>query len=183
MVVKHVPIEPIIVKCFLVRLIFQVVFEIIDEPSILPEIIDKNSGPIAKIVLRPSKERSSNNFTFSNSRLVLNIKINGLSIPCDDGFGFKQFFNTIETFIAIGDYGGPWDDIRRVVLFVWVFVLFELFVDVFEAFNGSIFELSGVDFIKTILRGTCHSIRDSENFAFWKGGGLFGEHILNVQAV
>jgi hypothetical protein len=146
-VIKQVAIEPVIVPYFLVFFALQVLLKVIDKSCILAKIINEHSGTVSKIVLRSGKKRCRNDPTLPNGSFVLDIKINSFSIPGYNRLSFPQFFNTIQTLIAVGNDGGPGNDILMVILLHRIRVLVSLLAYLLELFNGMVFELAGVDLI------------------------------------
>lgn len=152
----------------------------IDKPCILTKIINEHSGTSSKVILRTSKEGGSNNSALSDRSFVLNVKINGLGIPGNYGFGLIKFLYTIQTFITVGNDGSAWDDVSMVVPFGRIFIIIEFKVDFFELFDGIVFELTGVDFVESVLRGSTHTIGDVERFIVYDGRGLLAEEVLGA---
>lgn len=168
MIVKYMPIKPIIMPNLLILLTFKIILKMINESCILSKVIYEHSWSIAEIVLRARKKWGSNNSTFSNWSLIFNVQIYGLSIPCNDSFSFHQFFNTIKTLISVCDDSSAWNDLKSVVFFQWVFDLFKLFVSWFKLFNRKVFEFSSINLVKPIMRWSTHSICNTKEFILWR---------------
>lgn len=107
MVVEHVTIEPIIMPYFLVLFILEILLKMVNQPRISAKIVDENFGAITEIVLRSCEKRCAYNFTFANRRLIFNIEVNSLSIPCNNIFNILQHLNTFQALLRSRDYRSP----------------------------------------------------------------------------
>lgn len=73
MIVEKMSIKAIIMPNFFVRIVLQIVFEMVDQTCILTKIINENSWSISKVVLWTCEKRGRYNSTFSDRCLVFNV--------------------------------------------------------------------------------------------------------------
>jgi hypothetical protein len=155
----------------------------IDKSCVLAKIVDKNPGAVSKIVLRACKEWSSNDSSLTNRSFVLDIKIDSFSIPGDDGFGFEEFFDTVETLVTIGNDGSAGDDNLWIILFNWIRLLTALLIDLFKLFNSSVLKLACILFIEPIVGWAAHAICNPKYLIIRVCGGLLGKEVFCIKAV
>jgi hypothetical protein len=81
MVEEHLTIEAVVMPDLEDRWILEVVFEEEDEITILGEVVNEQSGPIAEVDFRSTEATAANNFPVLIRRFILEIEITGLCVP------------------------------------------------------------------------------------------------------